>query len=97
MAINVVANRLRRMELNKCKLNHCFCSITKQQKYTIFHNGGGLNPQTPLWLRHCSHILIYYVLLMYLLINDEANILYFLPVCLQYSVGNLSIDFNIDF
>jgi len=30
MAINVVAYRLRRMELNKCKLNHSFCSITKQ-------------------------------------------------------------------
>jgi len=30
MAINVVAYRLRQMELNKCKLNHGFCSITKQ-------------------------------------------------------------------
>jgi len=30
MAINVVAYRSRRMELKKCKLNHSFCSITKQ-------------------------------------------------------------------
>ena len=47
MAINVVAYRLRRMELNKCKLNHSFVQLLSGKKYTTFHNGVGLNPPPP--------------------------------------------------
>ena len=44
MAINVVAYRLRRMDLNKCKFNHDFVQLLSSKKYTTFHNGVGLNP-----------------------------------------------------
>ena len=55
MAINVIAYRLRRMELNNASLTMVFVQLLSSKKYTTFHNGVGLNPHPhPFWLRHSN-------------------------------------------
>jgi len=59
--------------------NHCFCSITKQQKCTPFSTEGVWTPKPPLWLRYCIRLSNYSIIFVFICLAFNSRVI--LKIC----------------